>query len=323
MGHRVARSMLGFLQGFAYGLFVTCLPWCLIGLANPRLAVPTERPSRWQVFFRYGLLVPFVSVLLWLTSLWGGFGPSLAGWLAGLAAIAVALPLERRWHRWRARRHRLRLEARLEAEAARRHAEREREAREAGVAVLDTARPPADADEVVLALCRAKQALLDARRPDLAIQADRLYSRYRHVLDVLATRFEQGELALERGRSLVTEVCLGAVDNLTAMAAQAGGVKGVDGDFVRRRLEREGARLSAVERSALERRLELLESTERRLERLAARNESALTLLDDAAVALARIETGRPRTSVAADQALSELRRFIGRAERYGRSDPR
>ena len=313
--------MLGFLQGFAYGLFVTCLPWCLVGLANPRLAVPTEHPSRLQVLFRYGLLVPFLSVLLWLTSLWGGFGPSLAGWLVGLAAIAVEIPLERRWRRWRARRHRQHLEARLEAEALRRRAEREREAREAGVAVLDPARPPVDADEVVLALCRAKQGLLDVRRPDLAIQADRLYSRYRHVLDVLAARFQRGELAFERAQTLVTEVCLGAVDNLTSMASQAKGVMGVDGDFVRRRLEREGRRLSAEERTALERRLELLEGTERRLGRLAARNESALTLLDDAAVAMARIETGRPQATVAADRALEELRRFIGRAERYGRSD--
>lgn len=315
--------MLGFLQGFAYGLFVTCLPWCLVGLANPRLAVPTEGSGRWQVFFRYGLLVPFLSILLWLTSLWGGFGPSLEGWLAGLVAIAVEIPLERRWRRWRVHRHRQRLEARLEAEASRRRAEQEREAREAGVAVLDPARPPVDADEMVLALCRAKQGLLNVRRPDLAIQADRLYSRYRHVLDVLAARFERGELAFERARTLVTEVCLGAVDNLTSMASQASGVMGVDGDFVRRRLEREGQRLSVEERSALERRLELLEGTERRLARLTARNESALTLLDDTAVALARIETGRPQASIAADRALEELRRFIGRAERYGRSDPR
>lgn len=315
--------MLGFLQGFAYGLFLTCVPWCLLGLANPRLAVPTERPGRLQVIFRYCLAIPFLSMLLWLTSLWGGFGPSLAGWLAGLVAIAVALPVERRWYRWREWRHRRRLEARLEEEARRRRAAQEREARETGVAVLDPANPPVEADDLVLALCRAKQALLDVRRPDLAIQADRLYSRYGHVMEVLEGRFDRSELAFERSRTLVTEVCLGAVDNLTSMASQARGVVGLDGDFVRRRLEREGERLTVEERIALKRRLELIEGTERRLRHLAARNESALTLLDDTAVAMARIETGRPQASVATDQALEELRRFIGRAERYGRSGQR
>ncbi|SDK21259.1 cobyrinic acid a,c-diamide synthase [Billgrantia gudaonensis] len=310
--------MLGFLQGFAYGLFLTCLPWCLVGLVNPRLALPGESPTRLQVIFRYALFAPFLSFLLWLTSLWGGFGPSLAGWLAGLTAIAVEVPLERAWHRWRQRRQRCRQEARLVAEAQRRRVEQEREARESGVAVLDPAHPPAGDDEVVLALCRAKQGLLDVRRPDLAIQADRGYSRYAHVLDILKARFSPQELAYQRAQRLVSEVCLGVVDNLTAMTSQARGVVGLDADFVRRRLARES--LTVEERIALKRRLELIEGTESRLRHLAARNESALTVLDDAAVALARIETGRPQASVATDQALEELRRFVGRAERYGRT---
>lgn len=312
--------MLGFLQGVAYGLFMTCLPWLLVGLVNPRLAVPVEPPSRLQVIMRYCLLFPFLSVMLWLTSLWGGFGPSLAGWLVGLAAIGVSLPLERRIRGWmgrfRARRH----EAQLAAEAERLRAERQRNAYEAGVAVLDPAHPPADADDLVRAMCQAKQRLLEARRPDLAVQADRLYSRYRHVMGVVGGRFVSGELAFERSRSLVTEVCLGAVDTLTSMASQASGVVGVDEDFVRRRLARE-TQLSVEERVALKRRLELLESTERRLRQLTARNESALTVLDDTAVAMARIETGRPQASVGTDQALEELRRFVDRAERYGRSE--
>lgn len=308
--------MLGFLQGAAYGLFLTCLPWCLIGLVSPRLALPSEHPSRWQVVVRYAFLAPFLSLLMWLTSLWGGFDPSLSGWLAGLVAIGVEIPLERRWRRFRARRHKRRLEARLQAEAARR---RNEEMREAGVQVLDPAHPPADADEVVEALCRAKQALLETGRQDHASQVDRFYSRYRHVLEVVGARFDSGELAFERARSLVVEVCLGAVDNFTVMASQARGVAGLDVAFVRRRLGQEADRLSANETSALRRRLALIEETERSLRRLAARNEAALTALDDASVALSRIVTDRPRARVSADQACEELRRFIDGAERYGR----
>lgn len=314
--------MLGFLQGFSYGLFLTCLPWLLVGLANPRLAVPVDPPSRLRVIARYCLVVPFISMLLWLTSLWGGFGPTLMGWLAGLVAVPVALPLERRLRGWLARRQERRRQERREAEAARRRAQQQRDAQEAGLTVLDPTRPPADADDLVLALCRAKLGLIDARRPDLAVQADRVYSRYRHVLGVLGGRFDSGELAFVRARGLVIEVCRGVVDTLDAMASQAGGVVNVDGDFVRRRLSREGRRLGAQERAALMRRLELLEETERRLRELAARNESALTVLDDTAVSLARIETGRPQASVTTEQALEELRRFVSRADRYGRGKP-
>ena len=290
--------MLGFLQGFSYGLFMTCLPWLLVGLFNPGLALPVLAPSRLQVIFRYCLLVPFISMLMWLTSLWGGFSPSLFGWLAGIVAIPVALPVERTLRGWLARRRERRQEA-----------QEERKAYEAGVSVLDPGRPPEGADDLVLAMCRAKQSLLDVHRPDLAIQADRLYSRYRHVMDVLSGRFHTGELAFERSRGLVTQVCLGAVDTLTSMASQARGVVSVDGNYVRSRLTQEV------------RRLDLLVETEHRLNKLSARIESALTVLDDTAVSMARIETARPQASVTTEKALEDLRRFVEGADRYTRKD--
>ncbi|HRP96296.1 MAG TPA: cobyrinic acid a,c-diamide synthase [Rhodocyclaceae bacterium] len=311
--------MFGFLQGFAYGLAVSCVPWFVIGMLNPRLAVPTEPPSRWEVIVRYWFVVPFIVFVVWLTSLWGGFSPTLAGWLAGLGAIAVELPLERRWRRWRAAREARLREAARDAQAARQRAVLEREARESGVLVLDPANPPVEADDIVLALCDAKRRLLEARRPDLATQADRLYTRYAHVLDVLRAKFDERELTFERSQGLVAEVCRGALDTLAAMASLARGVAGIDAAYVRRRLEREAQRLSVDASQALRRRLELVEDTERRLRELAARNEAALTALDDTAVAVARVETGRPQAKVAADQALQDLRRFADKAGLYGR----
>lgn len=313
--------MLGFLQGFSYGLFMTCLPWLLVGLFNPGLALPVPAPSRLQVIFRYCLLVPFISVLLWLTSLWGGFSPSLFGWLAGIVAIPVALPVERTLRGWLGRRRKRRQEVQRMAEARQRRAQEERKAYEAGVSVLDPTRPPEGADELVLVMCRAKQSLLDVHRPDLAILADRLYSRYRHVLNVLGSRFNTGELAFERSRGLVTQVCLGAVDTLNTMASQARGVVSVDGNYVRQRLSQEGKRLSEEERTALVRRLDLLVETEYRLNRLTARIESALTVLDDTAVSMARIETARPQASVTTEKALEDLRHFVEGADRYARKD--
>lgn len=313
--------MLGFLQGFSYGLFMTCLPWLLIGLYNPGIALPVATQGRLQVVFRYCLVIPFISMLLWLTSLWGGFSPSLLGWLAGIVAIPAALPIERTLRGWLARRRERRREAQSIAEAQRRRIQEERKAYEAGVSVLDPARPPEGADDLVLAMCRAKQSLLDVKRPDLAILADRLYSRYRHVMDVLSGRFHTGELAFERSRGLVTQVCLGAVDTLTTMASQARGVVSVDGQYVRGRLERDGNRLSDEERTALVRRLDLLVETEHRLNELSARIESALTVLDDTAVSMARIETTRPQASVTTEKALEDLRRFVEGADRYARKD--
>ena len=91
--------------------------------------------------------------------------------------------------------------------------------------------------------------------------------------------------------------------------------------FVRERLEREAARLNPTEREALRRRLAIADETERRLAEIAAGNEAALTALDDVAVAVARIDTGRSQAGAAGnmEQALQELRRFAERAGLYGR----
>jgi hypothetical protein len=312
--------MLGFLQGFAYGLFLSCIPWFFIGMVRPELALASDPPRRWKVALRYWFQLPFIALLAWLTSLWGGFDPSLGGWLAGLSAVAVGLPIERRWRRWRQSRAERQRAAERDAEAARRRAALDNAQREAGVLVLDPARPPAGADDVVLALCDAKQRLLTVRRPEEAAQADRLYTRYVGVVDALRSKFDTGELTFERSRGTVAEVCRGAIDNLLAMASIAGGIASIDADFVRRRL-RDGDRLPADEREALRQRLDLVADTERRLRELSARNEAVLTVLDQAAVAVSRIQTDRPQASLAADRALNDLNRFIDRAELYGRRD--
>lgn len=82
-----------------------------------------------------------------------------------------------------------------------------------------------------------------------------------------------------------------------------------------------GRQLSEEERAALVRRLDLLVETEHRLNGLTARIESALTVLDDTAVSMARIETARPQASVTTEKALEDLRRFVEGADRYARKE--
>lgn len=310
--------MLGFLQGFAYGLWLSCLPWFIVGMLNPRLALPTEPPRRWEVFLRYWLAAPFIALLAWLTSLWGGFGPSLAGWSAGLVAIPVAIFVERRWRRWRAQRQAL--QAARGHEVAERHAREaaDRRRREQGLQSLDPDHPPADGDELVKALCAAKRALLQHGRDDLGVEVDRLYSRYRHVLAVVERTFDPREVASQRAQGLITEVTQAALDRLNRVVALVAGVANLDRAYVRRRLAEPG--LAAAERTALERRLALLERTERHIRDALSANEAVLTALDDAAVAVSQVETGRATPAGEAEAALEELHRFAERAARYNRT---
>jgi hypothetical protein len=150
--------------------------------------------------------------------------------------------------------------------------------------------------------------------------ADRIYSRYAHVREVIASKFDRREMTFERASGLVGEVCRGVLDQLDAMASLAHGIAGIDADFVRRRLERHQDALALEEAEALARRLQLVDDTERRLRELGGSIEAALTALDDTAVAVSAVETARPQAAVAADQALRDLRRFVDRAPSYSRN---
>ena len=44
--------MFDFMQGLAFGLLMSVMPWFLTGLYDPRLVVPEELASRWQVILR-------------------------------------------------------------------------------------------------------------------------------------------------------------------------------------------------------------------------------------------------------------------------------
>lgn len=312
--------MFDFLQGFAYGLLLSCMPWFILGMLFPHVAVPTDPPSRWQLFLRYGFIAPGIGVLAWMTSLWGGLEPpSLIGWLAGLAAIPSEVFLERRWRRWKHARAARRLAAQREAEALRMQAVLERQQREAGMWVLDVNAPPVDADDTVKALVEVKRRLVALQRPDVAIQADRLYSRYSHAMETIAGKFDPRELTYERSRGLVRDVANGAVGALGSVASLVSGVVHIDADFVRRKLQALPAGAAAEEREALAKRLELVDESERRIVDARTRVEAALTALDDTAVAVSRVNLALPQADFAAEQALAELRRFAEKAELYGR----
>ena len=54
--------MFEFLQGLAFGLLMSCPPWFMAGMFDPRLATPEDLASRWQVILRYGFAVPLIGM---------------------------------------------------------------------------------------------------------------------------------------------------------------------------------------------------------------------------------------------------------------------
>ncbi len=303
--------ILELLRGFAFGLFLSCPAWFLIGMMEPRRALEDEPHTRTRVIVRTWFVLPFIAMIAGLTSLWGD-GASLAGWIAGLLGYGGWVFGHKRLAAFRANRRRRAVErAEAEArEAVRRRMEAEA-AREVGT-VLPKVRPK-DGDAVTLALWDVKQGLVAQGLTQAAGQADRLYARYRHVHGILADRFEPGEVSYDRYGGLLSQVCLTAVDTLSAMDSLKGAVAAVDVDYVRRRLATPG--LGEEERRALEARLTMVEETDRRLAAMGGANEQAITALDHAAVTLGGLRTKRGKATVDAPTALADLQVYLDRAK--------
>ena len=130
---------------------------------------------------------------------------------------------------------------------------------------------------------------------------------------VLERRLDAGELTYARYLSTAQQVYTSALDNLHEVAVAYHSISSIDEDYIGRRLaELENGTAdeeSAVrEKESLEGRLELRETQRRKISKLLAQNEAALTALDRTTTALADAPIGKkPEDADAAMRALEEL----------------
>ncbi len=140
-----------------------------------------------------------------------------------------------------------------------------------------------DIDPVELEKLAADLARLDDPQP--AEQLAALPGKRQSLLAVLQRRLDSGELTYSRYLASAQQVYATAIDNLHEVAVASESISTIDEGYVRRRLaelksDRADEESAVRERETLERRLELRDSQRRRIARLLAQNEAALTALD-------------------------------------------
>lgn len=297
--------MLSFLQGFSIGLALMCGPWLLTGLFNPALVLPGGRAERIRVIKRYALILPFLCFLLGLTSLWGGFGPSLAGWLSGLGVLFVWVPGERS-----IRRSIDSFKQRKQQQRA--NTEQRAWQQERATTSLDLDEAVAQTDPLVAKLQHVKQQLKLVKL-ELS-QPDRFYTRYIKLKTLLEQRFEPGELAIQRANSLIQDVYNSAIRRLQHQADLQQQCLALDPEFIRRKLDNPAT--TQLERDALQARWELVDNIYQQQAQLQADNEKTLTALDTTSMALMQLQTQDPGITDA-DKVLQALELFNQRVSRY------
>ena len=289
--------MLAFLQGFAIGLAIMCGPWLLAGLVKPQWVLPDLKPNRFKVFLRYGMAIPFTSFLLGLTSLWGGFGPSLLGWLVGLGVLFIAVPAERRVRRFLLHRQ-LQQSSKQQQEQLDVNLERDAE--------------DIHADQIIKQLNAIRIHLVKLK---IYVEVpERFYSRYAKLQAVLSKRFQAEELAMQRSQNLIKDVFQSSLKQMDGFIDIHQQLQLLDLSYVQRQLS--DPSIKSVAKDALLQRLQLAETLKLESNSLLAEFEKTLTALD--ATRLKLSELGRSSASDKdLDQVLAALEKFNHRLIHY------
>ncbi|MGA9279192.1 hypothetical protein [Ilumatobacter sp.] len=168
-----------------------------------------------------------------------------------------------------------------------------------------------EVDPAELAALAAELARLDDTQP--AEQLAALQQKRGSLIAVLEHRLDSGELTYSRYLATSQQVYNSALDNLHEVAVASESISSIDEQYVQRRLseladDHSDAESADRERTTLERRLALRDTQRRKIARLMAQNEAALTSLDRTTTALADVPIGkRPEDADAAMAALEEL----------------
>ncbi len=174
--------------------------------------------------------------------------------------------------------------------------------------------PEVGAEE--MAKLTAELEALDDTRP--AYQLNALQEKRDNLVEVLNRRLEAGELTYARYLSTAQQVYLAALDNLSEVAVALRSISAIDNEYIDSRLEdladQEGE-TAVAERASLNDRRSLRDGQEMRIADLLAQNESAMTLIDRTATALADAPIGKEPQD--ADAAMAALREMAERASKY------
>lgn len=169
---------------------------------------------------------------------------------------------------------------------------------------------------------------IEALRDELALladtqpteQLDALLQKRRSLINVLQRRLDAGELTYGRYLSTSQQVFGLALHNLHEVAVANESISTINEDYIDRRLaeltdDDSDAESAERERATLERRREMRTTQRRRIAKLLAQNESALTALDRTTTALADVPIGKKPED--ADTAMAALEELADRATKY------
>jgi hypothetical protein len=165
---------------------------------------------------------------------------------------------------------------------------------------------------------RVREGLVDASFTDGVEQMDKVTGKFEQLGQVLAERFEAGELTHARYSAMAEQVYLSALDNLQHAASLLRSVATIDADYLEDRLrDLDGKQSAEAEAAPLKERLALKHDVMEDVKVRLLDNERAMTVLDTTAVRLAAVQTKKGQADLDLETAMVELEKLAERSAVY------
>lgn len=170
-----------------------------------------------------------------------------------------------------------------------------------------------------------KKDLLDMKCGQGAKQMDQFQHKFDTLVEILNTKFDEGQLTYSRYYGIAQEVFLSGIDNLTSILMALKTLKSIDINYISERLlaldkEKDKSLPIQKEYDALQRSLGSHKEQEDLVKELLAENESAMTQIDEATIALSKIErTLDKEAEIDMENSMKSLQEMIHRTKDYNR----
>jgi hypothetical protein len=172
----------------------------------------------------------------------------------------------------------------------------------------------------VEALRHLEHELVGIQNEQAVNQVKLFRDKYANFQSILDRKLDTTELTYNRYLSIAEQVFLNGLDNLENAAISLKSISTIDVNRIYREvsdLQEDDSHTSQQRLSELKKRLELRETQHNRVNELLLINEKALTQLDQVSAKLANIDTRQSRAHLDMEDAMTELKRLITRAEHY------
>lgn len=163
---------------------------------------------------------------------------------------------------------------------------------------------------------------------DMAVQGVQQFSKikekYQNVRELLEEKFSANEMTFARFIGSAEQVYLGTLDNLRQVAATLKSVSSIDRAYIRQKLddfsekpEKKAADPTQIQ--ALQKRLALWEEQIRLANDLLAKNEEAMTKMEETTFAVSSLNTGASFGETDLESAMAQLQELAKQAPIYNK----